>query len=425
MLEPPPTDTKPSTSCSSGEVGGVLEGVDRRLDPGPVVEHHLDPLGLDQPRDPLGVPERRHARIGDEHRAPHAQALELPAGVGGRPGAELHRRGLHREDRLVLGAILALSSFRTPVGVVPTQHGSRTRPDGGRRHAPRAHRSRSDVRIRARLDRTLPGTRPGSWSAPPTPQEVAGVIEVCAAERVAVVAQGGNTGLVGAQRPPRRRVVMSLLRLSAYRPRRRRRGAGHGRRRGDAGGAAGRRAARRARTRRSTSRPGTRARSAASSPATPEAPARCATGPPAPTLPGWRRCRRRLGDHAADRPGQGQRRLRPPGAAGRLGGNPGSPHPRALEAVAAAELPRRRPGRRWTRSARRRAAGSAAPPGAVAGELRLLLRRGSAARPRAPAARVAAAPASAGLRPGRVRGAHRPHRGAGGGPRRRPVTKMP
>ena len=47
MLEPPPTETNPSTSCVAREVGGVLEGVERRLDAGAVVDDHLDALGLD------------------------------------------------------------------------------------------------------------------------------------------------------------------------------------------------------------------------------------------------------------------------------------------------------------------------------------------------------------------------------------------
>ena len=59
-----------------------LERVDRRLDPAVVIDDDLDSLPLDQALDPLGVPERRDAGIGDEHRPTHAEALQLPARVG-------------------------------------------------------------------------------------------------------------------------------------------------------------------------------------------------------------------------------------------------------------------------------------------------------------------------------------------------------
>jgi FAD/FMN-containing dehydrogenase len=50
--------------------------------------------------------------------------------------------------------------------------------------------------------------RPGS------PAEVAAVVEACAAEGLAIVPQGGNTGLVGGSVPRAGEVVMSLVRLS-------------------------------------------------------------------------------------------------------------------------------------------------------------------------------------------------------------------
>ncbi len=115
------------------------------------------------------------------------------------------------------------------------------------------------------------------------------------------------------------------------------------------GGARGR-----AKTRRWTSAPATRARSAAWSPATPGAPAPCATAPPAPTWPGSRRCWPTARSISRlDRADQGQRRLRPAGAAGRLGGHAGDHHPGALEARAAADRAGGRAGAAGARSRRR------------------------------------------------------------------------
>ena len=49
---------------------------------------------------------------------------------------------------------------------------------------------------------------------PRSTDEVAAVLRVCSAARVGVVAQGGNTGLVGGSVPRRGEVVLSLLRLA-------------------------------------------------------------------------------------------------------------------------------------------------------------------------------------------------------------------
>ena len=94
------------------EVGGVLERIDRRLDPRAVVEHDLDPLTLDQSLDPLRVTERGHSWVCHQHRPPHPQTPQLPSRVGGGSGAELHRRGLHREYRLVIGSRRCTSPCR-------------------------------------------------------------------------------------------------------------------------------------------------------------------------------------------------------------------------------------------------------------------------------------------------------------------------
>ena len=54
---------------------------------------------------------------------------------------------------------------------------------------------------------------------PANTQEVSRVVELCAAQRVAVVPQGGNTGLVGGSTPDAsgREVVLSLDRMTAVR----------------------------------------------------------------------------------------------------------------------------------------------------------------------------------------------------------------
>jgi FAD/FMN-containing dehydrogenase len=57
--------------------------------------------------------------------------------------------------------------------------------------------------------------RPLAVVRPATTQQVCGVLTACAAEAVAVVPQGGNTGLVGAAAPADGEVVLSTRRLDA------------------------------------------------------------------------------------------------------------------------------------------------------------------------------------------------------------------
>ena len=126
------------------EVGGVLEGVDRGLDAGAVVDDHLDALVLDQALDALGMPERRNARVGDHHHPLDAEALELPSRVGRGATAKLHRRGFHREDRLVVGShgsLLLLASLCP--WVVLSRDGPCASTRGGRRRTARARATRS------------------------------------------------------------------------------------------------------------------------------------------------------------------------------------------------------------------------------------------------------------------------------------------
>ena len=100
----------------------------RRLDARAVVDDDLDALALDDLLDPVGVAERRDAGVGDEQRALDAEALELPAGVGGGAGAELDRRRLEREDGLVVGRChAALSPARRLRSPSPAAGGRRRR----------------------------------------------------------------------------------------------------------------------------------------------------------------------------------------------------------------------------------------------------------------------------------------------------------
>ena len=85
------------------EVGGLLQRVELRLDARAVVDDDLDPLALDRLAHAVGMPGGRDAGIGDEQRARDAEPLQLPAGVVDRAGAELDRRRLEGEDRLVRG----------------------------------------------------------------------------------------------------------------------------------------------------------------------------------------------------------------------------------------------------------------------------------------------------------------------------------
>jgi hypothetical protein len=116
--------------------------------------------------------------------------------------------------------------------------------------------------------------------------EVAAVLRACAQAGVAVVAQGGNTGLVGGGVPRGGEVVLSLTRLTEIGPvdvasGLVEAGAGGTLAAREPGGAGAGRA--------STSPRATRRRSAAWWPPTPAGSARCATAPCAHGWPGSRR----------------------------------------------------------------------------------------------------------------------------------------
>ena len=226
--------------------------------------------------------------IGDEQRARHAEALELPAGVGGGAGAELDRRRLQREDRS-RGRSRASSPADGSVPEVTDRLVEDLAAAVG--DAPRARRRRPPRALRGRLDAALP--RPGARrrAARPTPSRSSRCSPPAASTAPRVVPQGGNTGLVGAGVPARRRgrpqhrAAHRRSGPSTAPPRRSRPGAGVTLAR-----AAGRTRAPPASTPASTSARATAPPSAAWSPPTPAAPTPCATGRSAPASPGCRRC---------------------------------------------------------------------------------------------------------------------------------------
>ena len=244
------------------------------------------------------------------------------------------------------------------------------------------------------------------------------MLAACASHGVPIVPQGGNTGLVGAGVPRGHELLLSLQRLTERRRGRSSDRAGDGRRRASRWRRSRRSHALPDSTQRWTSAPATRARSAASSRATPAAPAALRHGTARAHVAGLEAV---LADGTVVSPAggtdQGQRRLRPAGAAGRVGGDARGHHPGALEAVAAAAIARDSAGAAAVSRRGRGAAGLAARQCAVAGELRLLPRRGTPARARLPAARVPGHRARAVLRDHRVRSPVRSDRGARRGAR--------
>ena len=199
--------------------------------------------------------------------------------------------------------------------------------------------------VRDRLDRRFSRAARGSSCGPATTHEVAAVLAACArARRRRSCPQGGNTGLVGGGVPREGEVVLSLrparptsARSTARRCRSRSARASRSR------ALQGTRAPR-ASTPASTSARATRATvGGARRDATPAARARCATARRARASRASRRCSptaarvERLG-----RPAEGQRGLRPPGAAHRQRGHARRHHARALAARAAPAGARRR-----------------------------------------------------------------------------------
>ena len=100
-LEPPPTPDEAVEVAVDREVGRLLQRLRGRLDARAVEDDGLDARRLDRLAHAVGDPGRDDAGIADDHHPRDAEALELPAGVGGRARAELERRRLEGEDRLV------------------------------------------------------------------------------------------------------------------------------------------------------------------------------------------------------------------------------------------------------------------------------------------------------------------------------------
>ena len=219
------------------EVGRVLEGLDRRLDARPVVDDDLDALRLDASRMRSGWPSAATpgsvtsiARLTPRRLSSQPASAAAPGpnliGVASRvktvswsdAAMRLSPRagsGACRRPRLAGGRKVAGSMPHATgrCGALPT-----------RSARPRARRPRRRAPYETRLDRPLRAAPRGSSCAPATPREVAAVLAACAAHGVAVVPQGGNTGLVGAGVPRGGEVVLSLARLDAPRrgrPRRR------------------------------------------------------------------------------------------------------------------------------------------------------------------------------------------------------------
>ena len=134
------------------------------------------------------------------------------------------------------------------------------------------------------------GVDAGRGAARARPRRWPGWSRVCRELGVALVPQGGNTGLVGGGVPLRGEVVLSLAAPAARSAGRRARRSGHGRRRGRAGevhhAADGRRLGLRGRP----GQPRTRRRWGARWPPTPVGSTSCATATPGPSSSEWRPC---------------------------------------------------------------------------------------------------------------------------------------
>ena len=101
-----------------GEVGGLLQGLHRRLDADTVVDDAGDARRLDGLPHALGDARAHDAGIRDEHRAPHAEAMQFPSRLIRRARPELDRRHLQREDRFVRALLHCLVLPYCPIGAV-------------------------------------------------------------------------------------------------------------------------------------------------------------------------------------------------------------------------------------------------------------------------------------------------------------------
>ena len=397
MLEPPPTDTKPSTPRVAREVGRVLERVERRLDARAVVDDDLDALGLDRRAHAVGMPGAATPGSVTSSARVDAEALELPAGVGRGAGAELDRRRLERED------VSRATAWIAPRTVLPTASRRPLRTSSASATSSRD----ADLRgpLRDRLDRAL-RRRARLVVRPADTARGRGRACAPAPSRRGDRAAGRQHRPGRRGRAARRRGRPQPARLDAL-------GRGRPRRRAQVDAGAGATLAalqERARAagldagidfgaRDSATVGGLVAADAGGMRALRHGTVRARVAGLEAVLADGRR------DRPTRRAAQGQRRLRPGRAAGRQRGDAGVDHARALAARAAA--PGARGGDRPARVARRgrRAARRAAAAAAVARGGGLLPRRRAGPGARPPRRRRAGA-ARAGLR--RCSSARRP-----------------
>ena len=294
------------------EVGGLLEGVERRLHAGAVVDHHLDALGLDAARARArdGRSRRRPGSVTSSARVTPRRLSSQPASAAA-PGPNL----IGVASRVKTDS---WSRSRSSVRHAPRADGSvpggdrqpRAGPRGRRRRAPTCSPTTTSARPSRSTGRGATAAGRAPSCGPADAAQVVAVLAACRAHGAAVVPQGGNTGMVGAGVPRGGEVVLSTTRLTDARAGRPRRRAGRGRRGRHARRAAGprarrgprrRRRPRRARQRhRRRPRRHRRRRHARGAPRDGPRPRRRAAGGPG-----------RRDDRRPARAAEGQRRLRP------------------------------------------------------------------------------------------------------------------
>ena len=171
------------------------------------------------------------ARAADRHQGGDGEGGRTESGAEARGGdGRCHLSIIGQNARRSFAAAPArttMGPWRHPSD--PADRGAR----GARRHRRRASTC-SSIRRSWRATRSTgpagSGGRHRPWSGPPTPPRWPRCSPLCDAERIAVVPQGGNTGLVGGGVPLHGELVLSLRRLDS--PRAGRRGGRPGHRRG-------------------------------------------------------------------------------------------------------------------------------------------------------------------------------------------------
>ena len=113
MLDPPPIPTKPSKPPSTAKAAASANeesvGSTRARSHTSV---SIPAASIDSCTRPV-IPAAATPGSDDQHRSLHAEALELPARLGGGAGPVLERRRLEREDLLVRQRVPAVSRNRS------------------------------------------------------------------------------------------------------------------------------------------------------------------------------------------------------------------------------------------------------------------------------------------------------------------------